>query len=349
MTELASNIHEIIKDYRNHDGINLTPEYIIDWANQFGDDAKIVLTELNKILPETYVSRNKAKQYLLGHIKAYLKLYSYTNVTTFLIDTHFIDCQLAHKSQPAILNLLEEVLEENFQESYKKYLEYPKKNYIYFDDVLASGSTIGRHCVDFLTKKDEKEVTFAQKLENNEINFSISVFCVHIWGYEFQKFRISKTPTLSEKISKKINWFWNYEVQNHAKFNNQSLNIARPIKLANTKINSYLEGLEATKHEDYAFRKANTPLKEVFFSSPENRIKFENIITEKGIDIINMIQGELKPNIRPLGLINPNYKIFGLGTHFFTWRNIPNNSPLVYWWEVNSHNWKPLFPVANRG
>src|SRR5690606_14547423 len=181
MNELANNIHEIIKDYRNHDGINLTTEHIIDWANQFGNDAEIILTELNKILPETYVSRNKAKKYLLDHIKAYLKLYSYTNVTTFLIDTHFINCQLVHKSQPAILNLLEEILEENFQESYKKYLEYPKKNYIYFDDVLASGSTIGRHCVEFLTKEDEKGVTFAQKLENNEINFSISVFCVHIW------------------------------------------------------------------------------------------------------------------------------------------------------------------------
>ena len=74
-----------------------------------------------------------------------------------------------------------------------------------------------------------------------------------------------------------------------------------------------------------------------------------NGLIEKGIDIINMIQGDVKPNIRPLGLINPNYKIFGLGTHFFTWRNIPNNSPLVYWWEVSGHNWKPLFSVANRG
>lgn len=349
MIELANNIYEIIKDYRNHDGIYITPDYIIEWASQFDDDTLLVLTELNKILPETYISRDKAKKNLLAHLMAYLKLYSYTNITTFLIDTHFIDCQLAHKSQPAILNLLEEVLNETFQESYKKYIDYPKKNYIYFDDVLASGSTIGRHCVEFLTSKDDNKVTFAQKLENNEINLSISVFCMHVWGFEFQKFRISKTPTLSDKISKKINWFWNYEIQNHAKLNNQSLNIARPIKLANTKINSYLEGLDATKHEDFAFRRANTPAKEMFFTTPENRVHFENLLVEKGIDIINMIQGEVKPNLRPLGLINPTYKIFGLGTHFFTWRNIPNNSPLVYWWEVNGHDWKPLFKVANRG
>jgi hypothetical protein len=62
-----------------------------------------------------------------------------------------------------------------------------------------------------------------------------------------------------------------------------------------------------------------------------------------------MIQSDVRPNIRPLGLINPTYRTFGLGTHFFTWRNIPNNSPLVFWWEVPGHNWIPLFPVMNRG
>ncbi len=62
-----------------------------------------------------------------------------------------------------------------------------------------------------------------------------------------------------------------------------------------------------------------------------------------------MIQNEIKPNIRPLGLIHPSHKTFGLGTHFFTLRNIPNNSPLVFWWGVACHDWIPLFPVANRG
>ena len=83
--------------------------------------------------------------------------------------------------------------------------------------------------------------------------------------------------------------------------------------------------------------------------SSENRTIYENIVLQKGLSIIDMIQGEVKPNLRPLGLINPSYKTFGLGTHFFTWRNIPNNSPLVFWWQVQGHNLQPLFPVANRG
>lgn len=348
MEELAEKIYEVIKDYRNHDNVFITQKNIIEWAEQFQEDGLLVLTELNKIIKETYVSREKAKEFINQHIRGYLKLYNYSNITTFLIDTEFIDVQQSHKSQPAILGLLEEVLSEQFQESHIKYNEYPKKNYVYFDDVLASGSTIGRDVVTFLNQFDSSGKKFDQKIQDNEIRLSISIFCIHTWGFEFQKYRIQKD--FSDKIMKKINWFWNYEIQNHAKFNNQKLNIAKPIKGNNLKINGYLENLpNAIKYEDYAYRKVNTPATEQFFTSADNRIKFENVLTEKGIDIINMIQGEIKPNIRPLGLINPQYKIFGLGTHFFTWRNIPNNSPLVYWWEVNGHNWKPLFPVANRG
>ncbi len=347
MEELVENIYKIIKDYRNHDNIFITPKSIMEWAEQFEKNGLLVLTELSKIIEETYVSREKAKEFVLQHINEYLKLYKYSNITTFLIDTEFIDVQQSHKSQPAILNLIEEVLNEKFQESYITYKECPKKNYIYFDDILASGSTIGRDILTFLRKVDNLGKTFSQKVQDNEMKFSISIFCLHTWGFEFQKFRIQKE--FSEKVMKKINWFWNYEIQNHAKFNNQKLNIAKPVKGHSLKINGYLENLSATKYEDYAYRKTNAPVTEQFFTSADNRIKFENVLTEKGIDIINMIQGEVKTNIRPLGLINPQYKIFGLGTHFFTWRNIPNNSPLVYWWEVNGHNWKPLFSVANRG
>jgi len=98
MNELANNIYEVIKDYRNHDGIFISPDFILEWANQFDGNALVVLTELNKILPETYVSREKAKQNIHGHIVAYLDKYNYTSITTFLIDTEFIDCQLCTSS-----------------------------------------------------------------------------------------------------------------------------------------------------------------------------------------------------------------------------------------------------------
>ena len=347
MNELASQIFEIIKDYRNHDGFFLTEQDIIDWGNQFGDENVFVLTELLEILPKVYISRKRAKDYIRKHILRYLNKYRYSSVASFLCETEFLIMQKPHKSQPAILELLEEVLNEDYQESYKKYLSYPKINYIYFDDILASGSTIGRDVVKWLKEKDKNLKSNQEKLVNNEIRFAVSLFCIHSWGHSFQKFRIMKDSC--ENTINKISWFHDYEIQNHAKFRNQKLNIAKPVKGGNLIVNNYFASLPATKYEDYAFRDINTPVNESFFTNKNNRKKFEDILVEKGIEIIEMIHGEVKPNIRPLGLINPEYKILGLGTHFFTWRNIPNNSPLVYWWDVPGHKWKPLFPVANRG
>lgn len=320
---------------------------IINWANQFGEEAEFLLNELSIILPQVYVSRDRAKVLIKGRIEAYLKLYKYTSISTFLSETEFLNLQLPHKSQPAILNLVEEILNEHFGESYLKYISYPKINYIYFDDILASGSTIGKHLQEWLKTTDQHGKANWEKIIENTIKLSVSLFCCHSWGLSFQQYRISKT--FNGKLGDKIDWFWDYEIQNHAKFNNQQLNIVKPLNGNDLAVNTYFASLTADKYEDYAFRQVNTPIRETFFSNSQNRIKFENIILNKGIEIIGMIQGEVKANIRPLGLINPSYKILGLGTHFFTWRNIPNNSPLVYWWEVHGHNWTPLFSVANRG
>lgn len=347
MNEFISRIHDIIKCYRNEDGIYLSPSDIADWAHQFDHNAEFILKELSLLLPEVYISRDKAKGLIKKRILFYLDLYRYSSVSAFLSNTEFLNMQLPYKSQPAILKLLDEVLAENYEESYLKYLTYPKINYIYFDDILASGSTIGNHLVEWLNKTDEQGRLNYERLSSDSIRLTVSLLGCHSWGLAFQKFRINKT--FNEKVGNRIAWFDDYEIQNHAKFFNQRFNIAKPLKGADLFVNTYYASLNATKYEDYAFRDPNTPAKETFFSSAQNRIQFEHIILNKGIEIINMIQGEVKPNIRPLGLINPSYKVLGLGTHFFTWRNIPNNCPLVYWWEVNGHNWKPLFPVANRG
>ena len=347
MEELASNILEVIKDYRNDDGVQITIENIIGWANQFEDDAEFILNELNHIIPQVYLSKENAKKLILSHIKQSIKDYGYNSPSAFLIDTEFLDMQRDGKSQKIILELIEEVLNSEYNESYKEYLTFPKLNFIYFDDVLATGGTIGRHLVEWLSKEDAEGVTNADKVTKGNINLSIHLFCLHSWGHAFQKFRIKKAFT--DAIDSKIKWYRNFKIENHVKWNNQSLNIAIPTKDQPVNAKTYLANLSAEKYIDYAYRKEQTPKNETFFTSSENRIKYENLLLQKGLSIIEMINGEVSPNVRPLGFVNPNYKTYGLGTHFFTWRNIPNNSPLVFWWGVEGHDWLPLFPVGNRG
>lgn len=88
------------------------------------------------------------------------------------------------------------------------------------------------------------------------------------------------------------------------------------------------------------FRNKNEPILETFFSSPENRVRFENLLLVKGLEILNSVSVQ-KKNIRPLGFTLPSHKNFGFGTLCFTFRNVPNNTPLVFWY--SSPIWQPLF------
>ena len=347
MNDLADKLLEIIADYRNDDGIYLDRDHIIVWANQFGNDAEFILKEMLHVIPQVYISKRKAKSLLESHIRKLMYHFGYANVGDLLINTEFLDLQPALKSQSVILALLEEVLAEKYGESYENYKSYPKLNFVYFDYILASGSTIGNQIEKWLKEEGKDGISNSEHILTNKYRLSINLFGLHTWGQSFQRFRIIKV--FDDKIDKKIAWIYDYEIQNHAKWRNQKFNIAFRIEEQPAVVKLYLANLDALKYEDYAYRNSNAPAIENFFSTAENRVKYENIILQKGLSIITMIQGGIKPNIRPLGLTNPSYKTFGLGTHFFTWRNIPNNSPLIFWWEVPGHNWKPLFPVVNRG
>jgi len=73
--------------------------------------------------------------------------------------------------------------------------------------------------------------------------------------------------------------------------------------------------LAADKNESVAFRKPDAPKQELLFSSAANRIRFENIILQKGVALLQEAQN-LKPNHRPLGATFPSYKTMGTGTLF---------------------------------
>lgn len=342
----AEKLFEHIKDYRNNDGFQLSVKNILDWAQQFGEDAEFMLTELNHIIPQVYLSKEKAKKCIKSHIEKLITDLKYKTPASFVSDTVFLELQPPHKSQKAILNLLAEVLQNDFGIEINEYESFPKKNFIYFDDVLATGGTIGKQLIDWLNLVDNG-IKNAQHILNSTKTLSVNLFCQHSWGRSFQSIRLKKT--FGDEIDYKIRWYYNYEIQNHVKWNKQHLNNAIPTKDQPANVTTYLATLTAEKYEDYTYRKNSEPLKETLFTNPENRVRYENILIQKGLEIINMISGPVSNNIRPLGLINPNYKTLGLGTHFFTWRNVPNNSPLVFWWEVPGHNWIPLFPVAGRG
>lgn len=355
MQELAEEIFEIIKDYQCDYAdrkFEITVEHIINWASQFGEDGEFVLSELLHFLPEIYISKEKAKDLLRARLLEIQRFYRYKTMNEMVTNTYFFNVQRDYKSQSEILNIVDEILQSEYMIDYKDSLDNPKTNFVYFDDILATGGTIFRDLSSWLESKDDGVNENYKAVINKTKTLAISLFCYHSFGYSNMEWRLMKQ--FDDKIQKVLIVGKDYVIENHIKTKwiaeNQKLNCVYPINEQSNKTLEYLAGLEAENDSVPAFRPSNLPKTEIFFSSSENRIKLEKIFLEKGIELLNKVQTD-NPDRRkrPLGDTVRSHKTFGTGTLFFTWRNISNTCPLVFWWDVPGHNWTPLFCVKNRG
>lgn len=345
---LVEQIYSKIKDFRKDEGVQITRDGIHEWAEQFGEDAEFMLSETYNIIEKTYLSKEEAVVFYRNYIKEHLTRYKYSDVVSYLKDVCYLRLQPAGKSQNVIVDMVEDIICSDYGLNVADFAYYPKKLFIYFDDVLVTGGTLGRDLADWINQDNR-----LAELNSHKIRLEVSLIVNHCLGRHLMVYKLGRFQCPGLNTSN-IQIRHYYEIENHLKlpyvYGGQNLNaVAIPVKeKMSPEAIKYWEELDADRHLEYAFRPENRPAKEEYFTSAENRIRYERILVEKGLYIINQIQGEVKRNIRPLGLIFPSYKTLGVGTLFFTWRNVPNNSPLVFWWEVPGHNWKPLFP-AKRG
>ena len=351
MEKIAENIVSITSDYHSdyNNGFVMTKEHVLDWSNQFEQtDREFVLSEVLHILQQgVYISKEKATEILWKFLNKATKFFGYQSIDLFLGETHFISSQAELKSQSVLLTILNEILIKNTAYSIETCGSLGIKNYIYLDDILASGGTF-----KFAIKNYIEDNNLLSALISKELRILSFFFCTHTWGVDNTRYSL-------KKLFEDENYFLDgvkfpiasyYKIENNLKGFNPKLNLVYPEKSKN-EYDAYLVSLEtATLQSDKAYRKGTQPSQESFFSSKENRNRLEQIFLDKGIEIISKIQDEsIKHKHRPLGKTYPSYKTFGTGTLFFTWRNISNTCPIVFWWDVPAHNWKGLFPLHNRG
>lgn len=345
MQELAEQIFEILKDYHcdypdtKH---KMSVEHILKWAEQFGDDAEFILTELLHFLPNIYVSKKKAISILQKQLEFLKGKYKYSSMDDFIKNSYFIDVQKEEKSQKEILVLVKEILQKKYGIDYDSLQQTPsKKHYIYFDDILATGNTIFKNLKSIFDSN-------LSDFTNGNKTINICLFCCHTLGCEKTLLRLK--CEYGDTISKVSSYNLCYYLVGNRMDQNEKLNCAYPIGKQSSKILEYIKNLNT----DYTksppiFRLEHLPLKETFFSSKENRNKFEKIILDKGLELLqNIKKVNPDPRKRPLGHTFKSYKSLGTGTLFFTWRNISNTCPIVFWWDVG-HYWTPLFSLKNRG
>jgi len=353
MDELINNILGIIKDYRREDlGFmyrqEITHEHIKSWINQFDEgDREFLLSELLHILPKSYLSKDNTLDIIGKEFEVYRKNFGYDTIADFLNETKFLKCQPAHKSQNVLLDLTNDILNTNYGISLDDCGKGNIRNWMYIDDVLASGKTFKEDILE------EIENFGKDKFKESGIRIISTFYILHSWGAKNVTFSLEQQ--LKYKVD--LHLYRVSEIDNNPYIHTYyhplpKFNHVYPKECAEGQeflvfIEDAFERNYDMTNEKFAFRNPDYPKNEEFYSSPENRDRYESIVLSKGVEIINRIENLQARSLRPLGMTPPGWKTLGTGSHFFTWRNISNTCPLIFWWGAN--DWQPLFPVKNRG
>lgn len=349
MNEIAENIVKIIKDFEGDGSATMNVEHVLKWVNQFEEDDRLfLLTELEHILKQTYFSKSKILDCIFNKISFLAQSKGYRNDASFLVNAIFIATQDKEKSQTEILNLFYDALPSKYNIEKKHLGSKSKKYIIYFDDVLATGKTTFDELKIWLNNTSQDSKKYFELLKFRRFDLIVFTLSCHEWGRTNIEYQIKYE--FGEEVRKRIEYHNCFCIENNPYDFNPKLNFVYPVNQDKELVNDYFQSIHSgsyPKHEKVAFRKNGSPNKETFFTSPENRIRYENILLDKGIDILGRVESLKSKQIRPLGYTVLSHKTFGLGTQYFTWRNISNTNPLVFWWK--NHGWYPLFPVKNRG
>lgn len=343
MQQLINELYEVIRDYRideNDPTVIITPARITRWINQFEQkDRAFILSEIKGVFQKLYCSKQRAQNFLIKIIGRLQKHYNYPDISDFLMETVFLYLQEnENKSQYVLLGMLREILQDEFDFDMDDCGTRTVKNYIYLDDILCTGNTLFFDIKDWVEETNEAGETYLSQLEEGTIRLRFLYIFVHSANYrkKLSQFDIQITDN-----------FENYCTLARLRLVESGIDTKLEILLPTDVdqpdiVHEYREKIELQVREvcqqkNYKIPKAefyrphNQPHEEEFFTSLENRKKLEDIFLRKGIEILNAANVNI-PNMRALGYSLPTHKNFGFGTLCVTWRNVPNNCPIVFWY-----------------
>jgi hypothetical protein len=356
MEKIINAIFETVKDYRSDEGLSqvkMSPERIKKWVEQFEEqDREFILTELRDVLDERYYPKTDCIDFLSKVIDRLTKDLKYETSKDFLNETIFLDLQEEGKSQKVMLKLMTELLKEKYSFDISKCGSAKMKNFVYLDDVLCTGNTLFRDIETWAKAEYQNGKTNQDVVEDGTIKLILAFIITHDKNYYKKISQIKRN--ISEIFSRKISSYHLVNVLNKSE-DNSMMDFIFPLASKQPQsvldyqesitklVDEYSKGKYVSPEEYY--RPEKLPTEEKFFSSKENRQRFENILLNKGIEILSKANTNLK-NMRALGYSLPSFKDLGFGALCFTWRNVPNNTPLVFWY--SGGGFTPLFNV-NRG
>lgn len=325
LNEIISKISLIIKDYKylpevvDRESIASIDLHVERWISQFDlEDREFVLKHTYNLLSKNYYSETRYDNLLRGVAK------NENNEKHFRSDC-FVSIQSHGGSQNEITEKLNKFIQNEINLSLpvlsldNDNADFSKFRYItYLDDFSFSGKLIGDDIEKIITD-----------LELDNVNIRILVFLAHSQGfynlerrlYDFVK---DNELDINFHFNKR---FWG-DVDNSIS-NGYSWNTSTYFPESVT-CNEVLEEkglLDAELYQPNYFRNGSN--NNCILGNESDRRRIEKIFSSIGFHIISK-SASPKKSMKPLGF--STYHGFGFGGNVFSYRNCPNNTPLVFWW-----------------
>ncbi len=327
--EILVSIAEEVKDYREGELPLPTPEHVDKWISQF--DKKVQVPLLNAFSRNlVYISKSWFRDFLERQWVLNTHLTG-SDGKGFWSKANILDIQQNGTSQHDIVRLLGEGLRTHFGLDIEQCGGSPDV-YIYFDDILFSGSRIRQDLGQWVAEKAPRKCTL----------YILTAFSHTLGDYQTKKF----LEDAAKKCRKDIHVItFDVPTLENKKANKNYSEVLWPAALPEHEL------VEAYLAEEHKFpfepRKVVADNKCRVFYDEEDRQLLEKEFLLAGLRIRSFSENT-KAIMRPLG-----FSPFGLGfgSMIVTYRNCPNNCPLALWWgDPREHSsgplskWYSLFP-----
>lgn len=325
-TKKLERLAEIISDYRKGEIEVRNPKIINSWLHQFPECSQMqILEALTDIMQRTYISKDSFKKFLKG-LAENDKVSSGKPTKEYWKQANILQIQLGGNSQREIVRLFDEVLQETHGYSLDE-TGNEKGDCIYLDDCIGTGSRVRSDICNWL-----------QNHAPDDIKLHIITPILYKGSFWIDK----KIREAADANSKKIEFYkWrldDFEMENRLRYKDTS-DVLWPIEIpSDSSVEAYVNHLNS-KGRNVTLRNSIGRQSSKIFANEDQRRLLEREFLIRGCQI-KQNHLKLPPNARPLGY--HNLDCLGFGSMFITYRNCPNNCPLVFWVEQNEY--PALFP-----
>lgn len=318
--ELLTSIAATIADYREGDLARPTPEYVDRWISQFEESKQVqILKEMDHVLKKTYFTRQNAREFLAGLVKAE-KLVG-ADPCAFWKSVTFLDIQGGGASQKEMLALFDQELSKACGVT-TAVCGSADNTFVYLDDAMFTGNRVRQDLTNWIANSAPLEATV-----------HVIAMALHTGGQFYANQRLTEVASQSKKEIG-ITWWRSIELEDRKAYTSSS-DVLRPMALpVDDEVTAYVAAMTYPPH----LRVGNQIGGNNLFSSSEGRHLLEQEFLKAGVRIRGMCP-HLTAVQRPLG--HMTLQTLGFGSLIVTFRNCPNNTPLALW---AGDPWVPLFP-----